>query len=113
MTYEEYDINLDAKVAKTTNDESYEPCEAVKLLLTRMESNPQEFSFNKGSKWVDILQQIYQRRESSGNKHILVMLNDTEITMLWEKYVEAGKTQLHQEFIRRILAVDKPEFEKL
>jgi hypothetical protein len=83
-----------------------EPCEAVKLLLTRMDSNPQEFSLSKNSKWGDVLQQMYQRRFSD-SAHILVMLADWECKMVWEKYISIGKDMLHQEFIKRILDVDK------
>jgi len=83
-----------------------EPCEAVKLLLTRMDSNPQEFSLSKNSKWGDVLQQMYQRRFSDST-HILVMLADWECKMVWEKYISIGKDMLHQEFIKRILDVDK------
>lgn len=83
-----------------------EPCEAVKLLLTRMDSNPQEFNLSKGSKWGDVLQQTFQRRFSDSN-HILVMLSDWECKMVWDKYLSVGKDMLHQEFIKRILDVDK------
>lgn len=83
------------------------PCEAVKLLLTRMDSNPQEFSLSKGSKWGDVLQQVHQRRFSACPPNILEMLSDWECKMVWDKYLSVGKDMLHQEFIRRILDVDK------
>ena len=86
-----------------------DPCDAVALLLTRMDSNPQEFSFTKGSKWCDILQMVYQRRQDSSNKHVLVALDDKECAMVWDKFVDTSKKSLHQEFIRRILDVDKDE----
>lgn len=82
------------------------PCEAVKLLLTRMDSNPREFSLSKNSKWGDVLQQVYQRSHSDSG-HVLVMLSDWECKMVWDKYLSVGKDMLHQEFIRRILDVDK------
>ena len=89
-----------------------EPCEAVALLLARMDSNPQEFSFSKGSKWGDILQMVYQRQEDAKNKHVLVALGDKECTMVWDKFVDTSKKLLHQEFMRRILDVAKDEGEK-
>jgi hypothetical protein len=86
-----------------------EPCEAVALLLTRMDSNPQEFTFSKNSKWGDILQMVYQRQQDAKNKYVLVALDDRECTMVWDKFVDTSKKLLHQEFIRRILDVDKDE----
>ena len=87
----------------------FKPCEAVALLMTRMDSNPQEFSFPKGSKWGDILQMVYQRKQDTANKHVLVALSDKECEMVWDKFVDTSKGLLHQEFLRRILAVDKQE----
>jgi hypothetical protein len=84
-----------------------EPCEAVALLIARMDSNPQEFSFSKGSKWGDILQMVYQRQQDAKNKYVLVALDDRECTMVWDKFVDTSKKLLHQEFIRRILDVAK------
>jgi len=87
----------------------FKPCEAITLLLTRMDSNPQEFSFSKGSKWGDILQMVYQRQQDTSNKHVLVAIDDKECTMVWDKFTDISKKLLHQEFIRRILDVAKDE----
>ena len=51
-------------------------CEANKLLLKRMESNPDEFHLNKGGRWADYLNMLHTRVE--GDKNVLVMLETDE-----------------------------------
>ena len=36
-------------------------CDAVKLLVTRMESNPDEFTLSKNSKWGDMMNMVRVR----------------------------------------------------
>ena len=79
-------------------------CEAVDLILARMDSNPDEFNLNRGTKWADVLSLCRQRltggKEYGGN---LVVLGDHEISAIWYKFVDVGKKELHKEFMRRIL----------
>ncbi len=87
-----------------------EPCDAVKLLIKRMESNPQEFHLRRGGKWADVLSLCRQRLfGSDDDKTHLVVLSDEEVQMVWSKFVEIGKGELHKEFMRRILRTDDEE----
>jgi hypothetical protein len=89
-----------------------EPCEAVKLLIKRMDSNPQEFHLKRGGMWSDVLSLCRQRMfGSEEDKQHLVVLSDAEVEMVWNKFVEIGKTQLHHEFMRRILRAGETEDE--
>lgn len=82
-------------------------CEANKLLLNRMQSNPDEFHLNKGGKWADYLNMLYSR--VNGDKNVLVMLPEEEISFVWEKYCEVAKDNLHKAFMKRILTTQEPE----
>lgn len=87
-----------------------EPCDAVKLLIKRMDSNPQEFHLRRGGKWADVLSLCRQRLfGSDDDKTHLVVLSDEEVQMVWSKFVEIGKGELHKEFMRRILRTDEEE----
>lgn len=83
-------------------------CEAVDLILARMDSNPDEFNLSRNSKWGDVLSLCRERllggKEKAGN---LVVLGDHEIAGIWYKFVDIGKKELHKEFMRRILDVPK------
>jgi len=83
-------------------------CDAVKLLVTRMESNPDEFTLTKNSKWGDMMNMVRVRHIEHDSSRLCV-LSDDEVKLLWDKFCEAGKISLHTEFMRRILAAgDSP-----
>lgn len=81
-------------------------CEANKLILKRMESNPDEFHLNKGGRWADYLNMLHTRVE--GDKNVLVMLETDECLFVWDKYKEVAKDNLHKNFMARILRSDEP-----
>lgn len=81
-------------------------CEANKLLLKRMESNPDEFHLNKGGRWADYLNMLHARVD--GDKNVLVMLETDECLFVWDKYKEVAKANLHKNFMARILRTDEP-----
>jgi hypothetical protein len=84
-----------------------EPCDAVKLLIKRMDSNPQEFHLRRGGKWADVLSLCRQRMIGTGDDRLhLVVLTDAEVQMVWEKFIEIGRSELHKEFMRRILRTE-------
>ena len=95
---------------KRTLEELQQPCEAVQLLIRRMDSNPQEFHLRRGGKWADVLSLCRQRLfGSDDDKTHLVVLSDEEVQMVWSKFVEIGKGELHKEFMRRILRAGDEE----
>lgn len=84
------------------------PCDAVKLLIARMESNPDEFTLTKNSRWGDMMNMVRTRHVEHDSSHLCI-LSDDEIKLIWDKFCEAGKISLHNEFMRRILAAgDSP-----
>ena len=89
-------------MSKPKNDP---PCEAVMLLMQRMESHPGEFNLN-GGKWCDLFNHIKERAVDK-NKNRLIILSDYECDMLWGKFVKAGQKQLHSYVMRRILEVNE------
>lgn len=83
-------------------------CEAHKLLVKRMESNPDEFYLQKGGKWADYLNLLHQRIKDA-DENILVMLDTAECEYVWNKYKEVAKNNLHRNFMKRILRADEQE----
>ncbi len=83
------------------------PCEAVMLLLQRMESHPGEFNLNTG-KWANLFGHV-KERVVDGNKNRLVILSDGECDMLWGKFIKAGQKQLHSFVMQKILEGEKDE----
>lgn len=86
------------------------PHECVMLLMERMSTHPEEFSLTKTSKWGDLFSTI-KRRAVDKDANALIVLEDFEIEMLWEKFKSAGKTQLHSYVMKRILNPEGKENE--
>ena len=80
------------------------PCDAVMLLVQRMESNPDEFMLNSSSKWHQVLLTVKKRID--GDKDSLVILEDFECEMLWNKFKAAGKKTFHAFIMAKILEGD-------
>lgn len=83
------------------------PCEAVTLLLQRMESHPEEFNLHSG-KWANLFGHV-KERVVDGNKNRLIILQDFECDALWGRFVKAGQAQLLTYVMKNILEVDKDE----
>ena len=106
-------ISKNPKLLRKLNEREFvekELCEANKLLLKRMQSNPDEFHLSKGGKWADYLNMLHSRLKERDDK-ILVMLPEEEVLFVWEKYCEVAKDNLHKAFMKRILAPHEPEAE--
>jgi hypothetical protein len=78
------------------------PCDAVMLLMQRMDSHPEEFALNSTSKWHNLLS-IVKKRVVDGDKDALLILDDFEVEMVWNKFRVVGKHQLHSFVMRKIL----------
>ena len=81
------------------------PCDAVMLLMQRMETNPDEFMLNSSSKWHQVLLMVKKRMD--GDKDSFVILEDFECEMLWNKFKAAGKKSLHAFVMQKILEGDE------
>ena len=84
------------------------PCDAVMLLVQRMESHPEEFALNSTSKWHNVLS-VVKRRVSDGDKDSLIVLDDFEVEMVWNKFRHAGKKSLHAFIMQKILEGEKDD----
>ena len=80
------------------------PCDAVMLLVQRMESNPEEFRFDTG-KWANLLAHI-KKRVVDKNADAFIILDDFEAEMVWNKFKAAGKKELHSFIMEKILEGD-------
>jgi len=78
------------------------PCEAVLLLMQRMDSHPEEFALNSTSKWHSFLS-VVKKRVVDGDKDALLILDDFEVEMVWNKFRVVGKHQLHSFVMKKIL----------
>ena len=83
------------------------PCEAVQLVVQRMESHPEEFALNNTSKWHSFLTVVKKRVD--GDKDALVILDDFECEMMWNKFKTAGKKSLHAFVMKKILEGNEDE----
>lgn len=86
----------------------HKPCDAVMLLVQRMESHPEEFALNSASKWHNLLT-IVKKRVVDGDKDAFIVLDDFECSMLWNKFRHAGKKSLHAFVMQKILEGKKDE----
>lgn len=77
------------------------PCEAVMLLLKRMQSHPEEFRLDAG-KWGHFLT-VVKRRVVDKSVDTLIILEDFEAEMLWNGFKTAGKKQLLSFVMEKIL----------
>lgn len=80
------------------------PCEAVMLLVQRMESHPEEFRLDTG-KWANLLAHI-KKRVVDKNADAFIILDDFEAEMVWNKFKAAGKRELHTFVMEKILEGD-------
>ena len=88
--------------------ERHHPCEAVVLLVQRMESNPEEFRLDAG-KWANLLAHV-KKRVVDKNADAFIILDDFEAEMVWNKFKVAGKKELHTFVMKKILeGEDKDE----
>lgn len=92
----------------TLHPNPYVVCDAVKLMVTRMESNIKEFYLtNAKSKFGDMTYAVRARiQDPEKNKDKLFILNDTEIQFYWDAYIKESKRALHEEVMARILNTD-------
>jgi hypothetical protein len=67
-----------------------------------MESHPEEFALNSTSKWHNLLS-VVKKRAVDGDKDALIVLDDFEVEMVWNKYKAAGKKSLHAFIMQKIL----------
>lgn len=77
------------------------PCEAVALLMQRMESHPEEFRLDSG-KWAGLLGHV-KKRVVDSNKDALIIIDDFEAEILWNKFKAAGQKQLHAFVMKKII----------
>ena len=84
------------------------PCDAVLLVVQRMESHPEEFALNSTSKWHQFLT-VVKKRVVDGDKDALIILEDFECDMMWNKFKAAGKKSLHAFIMKKILEGDDNE----
>lgn len=84
------------------------PCDAVVLVVQRMESHPEEFALNSSSKWHQFLS-VVKKRVVDGDKDSLIILEDFECDMMWNKFKAAGKKSLHAFIMKKILEGDENE----
>lgn len=84
------------------------PCEAVMLLVQRMESHPDEFALNSTSKWHGLLE-VLKRRVVDRDSNALLILDDFETEMLWGKFKAAGRKSLHAFVMKKILEKEEDD----
>jgi hypothetical protein len=82
------------------------PCEAVMLLIDRMDTHPDEFRLEGESKWGHLMS-IVRRRVVKNDEDAFIILEDFECEMLWNKFKDAGKKQLHSFVMAKILQGDE------
>lgn len=79
--------------------------DVVGMLLTRMESNPEDFTF-ANKQWGPLVRMMQQRAEL-GDKNVLFMLTDEEVESLWVGTVKAARQSLASWCMKNILKADE------
>lgn len=100
-----------AKLKLTLHPNPNEVCEAVKLLMKRMESNVREFFIDgEKTRFGDFTHAVRLRiQDPEKHKDRLFILNDTEIQTFWDKFIVESKKELHREVMSRILGAGDTE----
>lgn len=83
------------------NKQKSKPCEAVMLLMKRMDSHPAEFRLNSG-KWASLLNTV-KKRVVDKQSDALIILDQYEAEMLWGKFVAVGKEELLKFVAQKIM----------
>ena len=81
------------------------PCEAVLLLINRMDTHPDEFRLDSNTKWGKLMS-VVKHRVVDKDFNALIVLDDFECEMLWGKFRVTGKKQLHNFVMEKILEGD-------
>lgn len=77
------------------------PCEAIMLLVQRMESHPEEFRLDSG-KWATLLM-VIKKRVVDKDADALIILEDFEVEIAWRKFKSAGQKQLRAYVMKKII----------
>jgi len=77
------------------------PCEAVMLLVQRMESHPEEFRLD-GGKWAHLMM-VVKKRVVDKDADALIIIDDFEAEMVWRKFKGAGQKQLRAYVMKKII----------
>lgn len=88
-------------------DKPSRPCEAVLLLVQRMDSHPEEFRLDSG-KWANLLAHV-KKRVVDKDPDAFIILEDFEAEMLWNKFKAAGKQSLLGFVMEKIIGEKKSE----
>lgn len=78
------------------------PCEAVIMLVKRMDTHPEEFRLEENTKWGRLMA-IVKARVVDRDPNAFIVLEDFECEMLWGKFKAAGKKQLLNFVMEKIL----------
>jgi hypothetical protein len=95
----------------------------VKILLQRMETNPEEFYKRvirdeyeslKNVKWHDIIHSVITSKQEGEKFNCALFLTDTEVDALFEGYTKIRRKEFNNNVMRRLLVTeDKNEGVKL
>ena len=83
-------------------------CTGVQILISRMESNPEEF--NKGDKWYWIMSKVVDaKRNPTHHANTLPELTTEEINALFDAYTPFMRKKFDDSVLREVLADGKKE----
>ena len=86
-------------------NEARSHCDPVQLILARMESHPDEFSFNS-EQWGSFLR-MTQQRAVGREEHVLYPFTDEEAERLWAGAIKAARQSLMNWALKTILKADE------
>ena len=104
------------KSSKTTQSETMkieDMNEGVRLILSRMDTHPEEFEEGTGHmRWMRIMDDV-QERVGEGNKYKLRWLKDAEVEALYDKLASIHRDLFTAEVIRWLANPDENEQSQL
>jgi len=90
---------------------SEEFCVGVKILLERMDTNPEEFMMPvntmKGAKWSNLMSSILSRKLEKDVRGDGNFLTDAEVDAVFKKYTVLRRKQFDDHVMREVLAPEE------
>lgn len=85
-----------------------EVCTGVQILLSRMESNPEEFSRNN-KKWAKITDALRNYKQSGSTSSAVLGLNKDELSALYIAYTQILRKEFTDSILREVLSSEEKE----
>jgi hypothetical protein len=85
--------------------------EGVRILIDRIKTNPEEFSYGVNEKWSDIIGEVCKRVKKEPNG--LPFLHDEEVKAIYDHLVEAERQEFTAQVLRKLAGTPQEDDRQL